>query len=76
MSLHALPPFLGSALLLDLDGTLLDIAAVPDLDRKGKTCNALSGAVSFSGSPATLGMLRGVVQEASDCPGFSDKCDP
>ena len=30
MSLHALPPFLGSALLLDLDGTLLDIAAVPD----------------------------------------------
>lgn len=30
MSLYALPPFRGSALLLDLDGTLLDIAAVPE----------------------------------------------
>ncbi len=30
MNRCALPPFLGSALLLDLDGTLLDIAAVPE----------------------------------------------
>lgn len=52
-----------------------DLAVDPSRDRTSATCNALSAAISFSAIPAFLGKIEGVVQEPSDCPGFTDSCD-
>jgi hypothetical protein len=52
-----------------------DLAVDPSRDRTSAPCNALSAAISFSAVPALLGKIEGVVQEPSDCIGFTDSCD-
>lgn len=55
--------------------TSADLAVDPSRDRTSAPCNALSAAIAFSAIPAFLGKVEGVVQEPSDCPGFTDSCD-
>ncbi|MBS2013407.1 MAG: hypothetical protein JST00_10995 [Deltaproteobacteria bacterium] len=52
-----------------------DLANDPIRDRSSATCNALSASITFSAVPAVLGKVESLVQDPTDCPGFTDSCD-
>jgi hypothetical protein len=54
--------------------TSVDLAVMPSRDRTGAPCEAMSEAIRFTASQAKVGKVRLVVQEPSDCPGFTDTC--
>jgi hypothetical protein len=51
-----------------------DLAQLAADDRTGRPCRALSAVVGFTGSPAKTGVIRGTIQDPSDCPGFVGSC--
>lgn len=52
-----------------------DLALDPIRDRSSVTCSALSASITFSAVPAVLGKVESLVQDPTDCPGFTDSCD-
>lgn len=51
-----------------------DLASDPKKDRTGAPCDAVSDAISFTGSTARLGMVARGNSDATPCPGAADSC--